>query len=70
MTSWLGRVIWVMLAVAGLWVFFQFGSAYTNCRADGTDPIPCFLAALLISAVQVAMFIFTSAIKFLSLILP
>jgi hypothetical protein len=64
------RVLWFMLAVSACWVIYLAAATYTACRAGGTQPLPCFVWALISGCLEALAFAIITALKILILVLP
>jgi hypothetical protein len=67
---WASRAVWLVIAVAAIWVVYIGVSHYGSCRTDGVGKLVCLGIAVCVSCIEVALFIVVTTVKLLVLILP
>ena len=67
--GWLGRINLVVGLLLTGWMLYLFSSAYRACRADGSDPLGCFIGSFLLAMFELAALILVTVIKIIAFIL-
>lgn len=68
--SWLGRMMWFMIAVAAGWIAYRLVVTYGTCRLAASDSEGCLLEALLTTWLDVLGKAARGFFALLHLILP